>query len=479
MFRSEPTTTSPTTFQQSLVPAASPPDRSKRERFDVIVIGAGAAGLLSAARAAELGKCVLLLEKNRKAGVKILMSGGTRCNITQAVDSRGIIDEFGDQGRFLHSALAALPPEALIELIEAEGVATKIEETGKIFPASNKAADVLGAFLKRLRRSGAELALEEAVVEIAAIETDDETDEGAARISVHTDRRSVEAAAVIVTTGGQSYPGCGTTGDGYHWLKKLGHTIVPPRPALTPIKTRADWAKALRGVTIPDVAVSVVEENTEANGPSKDGSGKNAKPARSVSRKRKGGKRGPLEQRRGGMLFAHFGLSGPAILDVSRAVALHPRPRSLTLLCDFLPEVPKDEFIERLQQLATAEGKRQIAGLLTDELPRRLVESLLEQAGVDGERRAAELSKADRAAVTTAFKEMRIPITGTLGFEKAEVTTGGVSLKEVNSKTMESKLVPGLFLAGEILDLDGPIGGFNFQAAFSTGYLAGESAAWG
>lgn len=429
--------------------------------LDVVVIGAGAAGLLAASRAAELGRRVLLLEKNRKAGVKILMSGGTRCNITQATDSRGIIEAFGEQGRFLHSPLAALPPEAVVDLFESEGVATKVEETGKIFPTSDKAADVLTALLNRLRRSGATLALDEAVQGLRQRQDD------RACCEIVTNHRTIRTSTVIVTTGGQSYPGCGTTGDGYAWLQEMGHTIVPPRPALTPLKTRADWAKSLRGVTLSDVILSVVEEGADQEhlNAGKRSAGKKRRPS------------GLLAERQGGMLFAHFGLSGPAVLDVSRAVATHARPRSLTLICDFLPSISSDDLAGQLKDQAAKSGKKQIAGLLDNGLPRRLVDALVEQAGVPAERRAAELTRDERVALVRCFKQLPIPITGTLGFEKAEVTTGGVALGEVDSRTMQSKLVPQLFLAGEILDLDGPIGGYNFQSAFSTGYLAGESAA--
>ena len=410
--------------------------------FDVIVVGAGAAGLLAASRAAELGQRVLLLEKNRKAGVKILMSGGTRCNLTHAVDNRGIIDAFGEQGHFLHSPLAALSPDDIVQLFEVEGVKTKVEPTGKIFPASDKATDVLQALLRRLKRSNATRAFDEPVLDVQHT---------AGVYQVITSQRTLQTEKLIVTTGGQSYPGCGTTGDGYGWLERLGHAIVPPRPALTPIKTRADWAKSLRGVTIDNVSLSVREKNDEM-------------PQAIITL-------------RGSMLFAHFGLSGPAVLDVSRCVALHPRPRSLELICDFLPETPAQSLAGQLQQFATSHGKKQIGVLVSEVLPRRLADTLVQQAGLPAKRRAAELSRHERSALVEAVKQTRIPVTGVLGFEKAEVTAGGVALDEVNSRTMQSELLPGLYIAGEILDLDGPIGGYNFQAAFSTGWLAGESCA--
>src|SRR5436190_5489439 len=209
-----------------------PPDTA----LDVVVIGAGAAGLVAAVEAAARGRRTLLIEKNRRAGVKILMSGGTRCNLTQATDKSGIIRAYGDQGNFLHPALAALSPADLVKLIEDEGVATKVEETGKIFPVSNRATDVLDALLARLHRSGAELALDEAVQQIDWLRGD-----GGFRLT--TSKREVIAKKAIVTVGGQSYPGSGTTGDGYAWAAGLGHTIESPRPALVPLTTGETWVR--------------------------------------------------------------------------------------------------------------------------------------------------------------------------------------------------------------------------------------------
>jgi hypothetical protein len=408
--------------------------------WDVVVIGAGAAGLLAAARAAECGRRVLLLEKNRRPGVKILMSGGTRCNLTQATDRRGIIEAFGKPGQFLHSALAALGPQDLIDLVEAEGVPTKVEETGKVFPVSDKAADVLGALLRRLERSGATLALGEPVLDL------ERTTEG---FRVTTPGQVVTAPKVLITTGGRSYPGSGTTGDGYAWAARLGHTIVPPRPALTPITVSAPWATALQGVTVPDVALRVLDTQVP-------------------------GKACTLAQRRGSLLFTHFGLSGPVALDVSRAVSGHAEPTRLLVELDFLPGLAAGPLDELLRQESAGAGKKLLAGVLAEWLPRRLVEGLLVRAGLPPDRRAAGLSKPERLRLVQAVKRQQVPVAGTLGFKKAEVTAGGVSLDEVDSRTMMSKLVPNLFFAGEVLDLDGPIGGYNFQAAFSTGWLAGE-----
>jgi predicted Rossmann fold flavoprotein len=406
--------------------------------WDVIVVGAGAAGLVAAFRAAEMGKRTLLLEKNRRPGVKILMSGGTRCNLTQATDNRGIVAAYGPPGRFLHSALAALSVQDSIAVFEEEGVKTKVEETGKVFPISDKAADVLEALLARLHRSGAELALDEPVTAATR-------DDPGFRLT--TPKRALAASRLILTTGGKSYPGSGTTGDGYQWAADLGHTIVSPRPALTPLTTNAAWVLALKGITLERVTLTILD----------------------VGKK--------LASRTSSLLFSHFGLTGPAALDVSRVVSGHPQPASLVAEIDLVPDDNENQLGERLRSELAASGKKNIATIVAAMVPQRLADAMLQQASIPADRRAAEVSKDERNRLLRLLKHLSVPLTGTLGFGKAEVTAGGISLVEVDSRTMQSKLAPGLYFAGEILDLDGPIGGYNFQAAWSTGWLAGTSAA--
>jgi predicted Rossmann fold flavoprotein len=405
--------------------------------YDAIICGAGAAGLMAAIHAAERGRRVLLLEKGKKPGVKILMSGGTRCNITHDCDARGIVAAFGPNGKFLHSALAALGPRETIAFFEAESVATKVEETGKIFPVSDRAVDVLDALLRRLVRSGAVLALNEPVRSILP------HPEGGFQVALNS--RSLTAAKVLITTGGRSYPGCGTTGDGYGFAHAFGHTVLPQRPALVPVTVQPPWIGELRGITIPDANLKVL-------GPE--------------------GK--PLDARRGSMLFAHFGLTGPAPLDVSRTISGHSEPTKLTLEIDLLPGEQETAFDEFLRLDTAANGKQLLAGVLAAKIPRRLADQLLAACGLPVDRKAAALSKPDRQRLAAAVKRLRLPVRGTLGFEKAEVTAGGVSLDEVDSRTMQSKKAPGLYFAGEVLDLDGWIGGYNFQSAWSTGWLAGR-----
>jgi predicted Rossmann fold flavoprotein len=416
-----------------------------RRMFDVIIVGGGAAGLFAAIRIASRGRRTLVLEKNRLLGVKILMSGGTRCNITHRCDPRGIVDAFGKPGRFLHSALAAMPPDRVVELIESQGVATKVEPGGKIFPVSNRAVDVRDAIVRAARNAGAQLSTERAVKRI-----DFQTD----RFILSTDTENLESRTVILTTGGQSYPGCGTTGDGYQWAQGFGHQIITPVAALTPLRTALDWPKVLSGLTIDDVAIQVRDPS---NDDPRDGSR-------------------ALAHTRGAFLFTHFGFSGPAVLNISRVVSRHSKQNTLKLICDFCPELSGEHLLDNIRSQTRQAPGQNVVQTLGKIVPRRLAVAILESASLSPSLRGGQLSNQALHSICTQFKNATFPISGVMGFKKAEVTAGGVSLGEVDSRTMESKLRPGLFLAGEILDVDGPIGGYNFQAAFSTGWLAGEHA---
>ena len=431
-----------------------------RRRYDVAILGAGAAGLCAAIRAAERGRSVVLLEKNRRPGVKILMSGGTRCNLTnarglrdlrvisgpidpiydpsEAQGARSIQAAFGAGGKFLGPSLRALSVERSVELFEAEGVRTKVEGNGKVFPLSDRAVDVVNALVGRLDRTDAEVRLNSAVVDVVANQ-----DEPGFRIT--TVDAVVEATRVVVAVGGQSYPGAGTAGDGYGVARRFGHSIVEPRPALVPIRVDPAWVPELKGLTMPDVVASI---------------------------RLNGGP--PLLERREALLFAHFGLTGPAILDVSRAVARHDGPDKLDLALDLVPNTRADE-LDKYFQAAGRSGRRSVAALMPEAVPKRLAEAVLVASGVPAHRVGPDLSRDERRQLVAGLKGLRLPVTGTLGFAKAEVTSGGVALDEVDPKTLESRRQPGLHFAGEVLDLDGLIGGYNFQGAWSMGWLAGES----
>ncbi len=412
---------------------------------------------MAAASAAARGQRVLLLEKNKKLGVKILMSGGTRCNITHNCDIKAIVSAFGRQGKFLHSALSALPPKEVIQKIESQGVETKVESTGKIFPVSNKAIDVRDALVNLALTAGTEIKPEQTVLEIR---------KQGDKFQIETQTDRFECNQVIITTGGKSYPGCGTTGDGYHWSQQFGHSIVDTVPALVPILNDCKWANDLKGITIEQTSVDVWQPEQDTNDDEA-----------LTKSERKARKSQSLVNRNGSFLFTHWGFSGPAILDVSRAVARHSNRSSLELICDFYPQLSIGQLEDSLRNKKTRNGKQQTGNLLNELFPKRLAESLIQSANIELQSRNAELSKIQFSALIDQVKRCRFSINGTLGFEKAEVTAGGVNLKEIDSKTMQSKTTPGLFFAGEVLDLDGPIGGFNFQSAFSTGWLAGLSTA--
>ncbi|MFN6110853.1 MAG: NAD(P)/FAD-dependent oxidoreductase [Planctomycetota bacterium] len=408
--------------------------------FDVVVVGAGAAGLFAAHAAAAAGSRVLVLEKNRKIGVKILISGGSRCNVTHDCSFREVAAAFGHAERFLLSALGQLTPQMVVELIERLGVSTYVEaHTGKVFPVSDRALDVREALHRRAVEAGAEFLCHCPLREMTKSE---------GLFQLVTDRQTFTARSVILTSGGLSYPGCGTTGDGYAWARHFGHQIVTPHPALTPLVSPAAWVHQLSGIALEDTVVTALGPHNVR-----------------------------LGSARTATLFTHFGLSGPAPMDVSRFVTLPAAEQATRVAIDLLPQISSGELVALWREHAQRNGKQILGNLPTGGLPGRLVEQVFAAHGATPQRRLAEVSKAEWESARQAIKECRVEISGTRGYEKAEVTAGGVELSEVNSRTLESRREPGLFFAGEILDLDGPIGGYNFQAAFSTGDLAGLSAA--
>ncbi|MEM6471361.1 MAG: aminoacetone oxidase family FAD-binding enzyme [Planctomycetota bacterium] len=415
----------------------------------IVVIGAGAAGLVAAAEAANrlrerpVTAEVILLEKNSKTGVKILMSGGTRCNVTQDTDAKGIAKAFGRAGRFLQKSVGAFGPGDVVQMFHRLGVATKVESTGKIFPVSDRAIHVRDALHQQAVVAGVDIRLRAPVSDLRR--------DGAEWKVVVDEKETITADCVIITAGGRSWPGCGTTGDAYAWLQNLGHRIMRTRPALVPLVGGTDWTRSLSGLTLPDCTASIYRSDQWNGVPSK--------------------KRKPLANRRSSWLFTHFGFSGPAAMDVSGAITAANSFEETACIVDFLPGLSEEDCLTQIR----GGGRKQLSTALSQWLPSRFASALACESG--GDVAVAELTKLQTQRLVRSIKYAQFPIEGTKGFKKAEVTAGGVALDEVDSRTMQSKLHDGLYIAGEVLDVDGWIGGYNFQAAFSTGRAAGLAAA--
>ena len=405
----------------------------------VIVIGGGAAGLMAALSAAEAEASVLLLEGNEKLGKKIYITGKGRCNVTNACEPAAFLNKVVKNPRFLFSALNAFGPEDMMALLERLGCPVKVERGDRVFPVSEKASDVTRALEKELRRLGVSIRLNTKVSHILV--------ENTAVCGVELeDGTRLEADRVVVATGGQSYPSTGSTGDGFRWMAELGHTVYPPLPSLIALTCGAAWVSALQGLSLKNVRLTL-----------------------------KRGKK-VLYSDVGEMLFTHFGISGPLVLSASAHMA-ELAPEDVQLLLDLKPGLTAEQLDVRLLRELDASGKRQLRTLLTTLYPASLAEEMPALCGIPAQTPACEITREQRARLVKAGKELRLPVDGTRPLTEAVVTRGGVSVKEINPATMESKKIHGLYIAGELLDVDAMTGGFNLQIAFSTGHLAGMSAA--
>lgn len=413
---------------------------------DVIVIGGGPAGLMAAAAAAEHGASVTLVDKGDKLGRKLGISGGGRCNVTNNKDPEELIRHIPGNGRFLYSAMAEFNNRDIIAWFESLGIRLKEEDDGRMFPASDKARTVVNALVGRVKDLGVRVLVNEPVERILF------ADGRTAGVKLRSGR-VLAGKTVVVATGGKSAPQTGSTGDGYRWAEEAGHTIIPLYPTEVPLTSQASFIRdrRLQGLALRDVALTVW-----------NGKGKK------------------IVTHRGDMLFAHFGLSGPAALRCSQFVVkeqLKTGAATVLLTIDLFPDDSGPELAEDLAARAGAEARKTVKNLLKMKLPERLVPILLERSTIGETRLWSEIGKAAREMLVTEMKRFSVKISGTLPLEKAFVTGGGVNLKEVDPRTMQSKLMPGLFFCGEILDIHGYTGGYNITAAFITGRCAGRSAA--
>ena len=403
----------------------------------VVVIGGGAAGLMTAVIAGREGAKVTLLEKMNYVGKKMGITGKGRCNITNACDMSDFIKNTPGNGKFLYGAYERFTNEDLLQLLHDAGLETKVERGGRVFPASDSALDVRNTFMKLMKHYGVDVHLEEPVKKLLV-------DDGVVT-GVVTDRETYHADAVVIATGGKSYPATGSTGDGYILAAQVGHKITDIRPSLVPIVTEESWVKDLMGLSLRNVELSVVAKNKVQ------------------------------AKMFGEMMFTHFGITGPIVLSLSHTVGKLMRKKNIGTIgldINLKPALSPETLDKRLQKDFDLYSKKRLINGMKDLLPSRLIPLIIELAGIDPQKPINQISKEERQQIGYMLQHMPLTVKGLRPVEEAIVTAGGISLKEFNPKTMESKLVKGLYGAGEVLDIDAFTGGYNLQAAFSTGYVA-------
>jgi len=409
------------------------------EIFDVAVIGGGPAGMMAAGRAAELGAKVVLIEKNKNLGTKLLITGKGRCNITQAkYDNKEFIDKLGKNGKFLFSSLTDFSPKEVIDFFERRDLKTKIERGGRVFPVSNKSLDVLNVLSRYLRKNKVSVLLGKKVIGFGM-------EDGKIEY-VKLIKRKIYARNFILCTGGKTYPVTGSTGDGYKWARDFGHKIINPTPALVPLKTRELWLKNLQGLSLKNVRINIFQGNKKK------------------------------DSRFGEMIFTHFGLSGPIILDASKSIKELLDNGEVLIELDLKPALDFPELDKRLRRDFTQSASKSFKNYLPELLPKKAIETMIYLSGIGHQEKLSAISRDKRKKLVSLLKSLKINVRGLMGFNDAIITNGGVDLKEIVPQTMQSKIVKNLFLAGEIIDLDGPTGGYNLQICWSTGYTAGNSA---
>ena len=417
--------------------------------YDLIVIGGGPAGMMAAARAGARGRRVLLLERGPSLGRKLLITAGGRCNVTNSAPLPEFLNAFGRQGGFLRDAMTRFGNGELLEWLRGSGVRTVEERKGRVFPESQQAAAVLDALRAALQAGAVEVRLNQRV-ESLRIEQGNLIGVSAApppaQSAIRNLQSAIESTAVLIATGGLSYPATGCTGDGYALARQAGHSIIEPYPAIIAFETVESWPRNIQGTPIKNVSLV----------------------ARHEGRK--------LAENFGEALWTHYGISGPAILDISGTIVLALRKGgAVTVELDLRPADTEDSLDERLLHAIKKEGKKQISTVLAGWIAERTAAQLLQLAEIDVRKKMSQCSKSDRKRIVRLVKHLELRVRGHRPIEEAIVTGGGVPLSEVDPKRMESRLLKNLHFAGEVLDLAGPSGGYNLQAAFSTGYLVGES----
>jgi len=408
-------------------------------KYDVAVIGGGSAGMIAAGKAGELGSRVVLIEKNKDLGTKLLITGKGRCNITNKGDElKEIINRFGKNGKFLFSAFSKFGVDETIIFFESKGLKTKIERGGRVFPVSNESRDVLDVLIKYLKKSHVNVKTNSEVRKIIKKQNRIE------KIML-VNGEEIIADNFIICTGGKSHPITGSTGDGYRWAEKIGHTIAKLSPSLVPIIVKEKYVKDLEGLSLKNVEISIYKDEKKIN------------------------------SRFGEAIFTANGMSGPIILDMSKEIG-EELPGDIRMQIDFKPALDFVKLDKRIQRDFEKSPKKLFKNSLNELLPNKLISVIIRLSGIDPNKKVNSITKEERKRLPHLLKEFSLGIKGLETFKKAIITTGGINLNEVDQKTMKSKLIDNLYFAGEVLNLDGPTGGYNLQVCWTTGYIAGESA---
>ena len=408
------------------------------KEFNIVIIGAGASGLMATIQASKLTNRILLLEKNNSFGKKLLISGKGRCNLTNIAELEDFLTHFGRQGNFLRSAFSHFFNTELIEFFEKRGLKLKAERGGRIFPESDLSKSVLDILKKDILKQGIEIYYKAKVLEVKLNRNKEITLSNGDKII---------AKRIILATGGVSYPLTGSTGDGYRIAESLGHKIVPLRAGLVPLEVKEKWLRDLTGLSLRNVKVKLLL------------------------------KKKVISSDIGEMIFTHFGISGPLILSLSaKVVDLLETDKAVTVSIDLKPALTDNQLDDRLLRDIKNNGSVFYKNLLKDLLPRKLIEVFISLSGINPQKAINQITQKERLKIRSLLKDFRLTIIKARPIREAIVTRGGISTREINPKTMESRLVKGVYFCGEVVDIDADTGGYNLQAAFSTGYLAAESA---
>jgi len=410
---------------------------AKNKHWDVVVIGGGPAGMMAAGRAAERGRKVLLLEKNPTLGKKLLITGGGRCNITNNKEVRAMLAKYKGSNKFLFSAFSQFGIEDTLNFFNSRGMATKEEAEGRVFPTSNSAKSVWDVLLQYMKNGGVQIQTNAKITEL-------KTKNNSILILLN-DKTEIETSSCIVATGGTSRPETGSTGEGFLWLKKLGHTIIKNDFSLVPIALKDSWVKKLAGVTLKDIKLTTFQNEQKQ------------------------------EVHKGKILFTHVGISGPTVLNMSKEVGELLKYGEVTIMLDLFPKTDLGVLKQQLQALLISESNKKIKNVLGKIIPTSLVPAILSMAKIDSETPNHSVRTESRKALVAIIKAIPLHVSHLLGADKAIVSSGGVTPKEVNFKTMESRLVPHLYLVGDVLDIDRPSGGYSLQLCWTTGFVAGSN----